>query len=98
MASYTSYDIPLIRSDGVVQEVVETTQGGKFIFVVTGDLAGATIDLEVKYSAHPEPVIVLGAVPERTVTEVYLPVGTAVKAAIMGGSPTSVNATLILVE
>ena len=98
MASYSSYSIPLIRSDGEVQAVETVKEGGKFLFVFTGDLAGATLDLSVKYEAHPEPVIMLGMeAPEKNSTEVWLPVGTEVSLALMGGSPTSVNATLILV-
>lgn len=98
MASYTDYDIPLIRSDTGSMPIQETSQGGKFLFVITGDLAGATIDLEVEFAAHPTPLILLSTVPDKWVYEVDLPMGTSVRASIMGGSPTTVDATLILVE
>ena len=98
VGNYSSYFIPLIRSAEGAMPPEDVKEGGKFLFVVTGDLAGATIDLRVKYQGHPEEVIVLGAVPEGAVKEVMLPVGTVVNAAIMGGAPTSVNVSLILVE
>jgi hypothetical protein len=97
MGSSSSYFIPLIRSAEGAMPPEDVKEGGKFLFVITGDLAGATIDLRVKYSGHPEEVVILGAVPEAATTEVWLPVGTEVRAAIMGGAPQSVNATLILV-
>ena len=97
MGSYTSYSVALIRSAEGQMPVKEITEGGKFLCVVTGDLAGATLDLRVKYRAHPEEAVALGVTPEKQVTEVWLPVGTEVSMAIMGGDPQSVNATLILV-
>jgi len=75
----------------------DVKEGGKFLLVVTGDLAGATLDLWVKYAGHPEERPILGVTPEGDVTEVWLPVGTTVRCAIMGGAPQSVNVTLILV-
>jgi len=97
MGSSSSYAIPLIRSAEGAMPPEDVKEGGKFLLVVTGDLAGATLDLTIKYAKHPEPRIMLGAVPEGEITEVWLPVGTTVSAAIMGGAPQSVNATLILV-
>ena len=93
-----SYSIPLIRSAEGALPATDVKQGGKFLLVFTGDLAGATLDLTVKYQGHPEPVVMLGLqAPEKASTEIWLPVGTEVGLALMGGSPTGVNATLILV-
>ena len=97
MGTSSSYFIPLIRSAEGAMPPADVKEGGKFLFVLTGDLAGATIDLRVQYPGHPEEVVVLGAAPTDAVTEVWLPVNTTVEAAIMGGSPTGVNATLVLV-
>jgi hypothetical protein len=99
MANYVIYSIPLIRSASGQMPVEEVKQGGRFLFVVSGDLAGATIDLRVKYEGHPEEIVMLGlGAPDKNVSEVWLPVGTEVSTSIMGGTPQSVNATLILVE
>ena len=97
MSSYTDYSIPLIRDQGS-EPPQDTNQGGRYLFVVSGDLAGATIDLRVQFSAHPDELTFLSTVPDKHVYEMFLPVGTTVTAALMGGSPTTVYATLIFVE
>lgn len=97
MGGYSNYSISLIRSASGQMPVQSVREGGKFLLVITGDMAGATVDLRIKYAAHPVEVVMLGLIPEKEINEIWLPIGTEVSAAIMGGSPTGVNATLILI-
>lgn len=94
------YERVSLITTNTVHPAKRVERGGRYVFTVTGNFDGATVDLIALIEGHAAVTILDMAATASSFKPVFIPCGTWMQAAIIGGggNHTAMDASLTFVD